>query len=224
MFIFSHKGQTNGIGVCLGAYWNLFGENAVRDADFYDLVTMLDQAAGQTHGNEPHINLVEQVRTHFPARQAGRYRPLASDLLAAQEDETPLYKISPRYEDNDFNSKFGEARRGNDKRFRALLLKWLWARHRGEAEAYFTRWGVQPPADASQQHLEFHLTPSEIFDALPPRKLSRMAYRNAISPEDFRRSRALREKCGDESEGITADDMRFLARLYSLVYPGQVRP
>ena len=153
----------------------------MRDADFHDLVTMLDQNAGQTHGAKPHTELVELVRTHFPARTAGRYRPLASDLLAMQEDDTPLYRISPRYEDNEFNSRFGEARRGNEKRFRALLLKWLWAHHHDEATAWLDRWGVSVPERANKRLCRLSPMMAEMLEDASLRELSFRAMRAALS-------------------------------------------
>lgn len=153
----------------------------MRDSDFYALVTMLDQRAGQTFGKELHAELVEQVRTHFPARTAGRYRSLASDLLAMQEDDTPLYRISPRYEDNDFNSKFGEARRGNEKRFRALLLKWLWAHHHDEAMDYLDRWGITVPERVTQSLCYLSPMMADMLKDPLLRQLSFEAMRNELS-------------------------------------------
>ena len=159
----------------------------MRDSDFYALVTTLDQVAARSGSKQCHADLVEQVRTHFPDPVAGRYRALAEDLLAMQEDNTPLYRISPRYEDNDFNSKFGEARRGNDKRFRALLLKWLWVSHFNEAFAYLDRWGVTIPSRMNKTICCLPRMVAEMIEIPGLRELSFLAMRDEVlrNPERY---------------------------------------
>ena len=169
----------------------------MRDSDFYALVTMLDQVAARSGSKECHADLVEQVRTHFPDPVAGRYRALAEDLLAMQEDDTPLYRISPRYEDNDFNSKFGEARRGNEKRFRALLLKWLWAHHPDEARVYLDRWGVSIPERVNKELC--HLPPM-LADIVKDTSLRQYAF-EAVRKE-LRRNRAHYALSADRVDAI----------------------